>query len=212
LSDHSSRAALAAVVGLALGLGLGLGSSRADAGIVFNFAFDNGGLGESPPAMPPFVGSGTFTIANDPGNGTFLLNSLSGFSASFLVGSDQFTTADIQTPLNQIEVVLTSTAMGQRLQFSNTNSFGTGPEAGSIDFINSSGAALTFEPPGYGGLNSYQEFGPMNSSQLAGDYQGLAVPEPPSAILALIGGLVATGAGLLRRRAASASSLQESSP
>jgi len=120
--------------------------------VSFTFDFDNRGLSAPPPATPPFVGTGTVTLATDPGPGTFALNSLGGFSMSFVFGTDTFAASDssnseITTPLSQVLVILTSVPGGENLQFSNTQSSGGGALGGSLDFTNPSGRLLTFEPP-----------------------------------------------------------------
>ena len=46
--------------------------------------------------------------ANDPGDGTFALTSL-GFSMSFTFWSTTYTDADIDTPLSEVLVVLSTT-------------------------------------------------------------------------------------------------------
>jgi hypothetical protein len=52
---------------------VGVGQAKAGP-ITFDFQFDNQGPGEPDGIVtPPFVGSGTFTINNDPGPGTFTL-------------------------------------------------------------------------------------------------------------------------------------------
>ncbi len=187
-----NKRALAAFFGATIA-GMSLMSVAARAGVVvappttFDFVFDNGGLTEAPPPVAPFVGSGSLTIASDPGDGTFLLNSLGGFSMSFTFGTDTFSAADIETPLTEVLVVLTATPAGQQLQFSNNTAggFGTGPYGGSLDLVNSGGAFLTFEPPGYGGggLNLYQE-GPGDP---AGNYLALATPLPSTWTMLIVG-------------------------
>ena len=166
----------------------------AHAATTFNFVFDNRGLDEPPPPVPPFFGFGTVTIANDPGDGTFGLTSLGGFSMSYTFGTNLFSDADIATALSEVLVVLTWIPGGQQLQFSNVNAFGSGPQSGSIDFDNSLGDYLTFEPPGFGGLNLYQEND--GSGLLAGNYLATAgVPGPIAG--AGLPGLVFAAAGLL---------------
>ena len=105
---------------------------------------------------------------------------------SFTFGTDSFTAVDVATPLDEVLVSLSTAGPNRRLQFSNTNAFGSGPFAGSLDFINVSGDNLSFEPPGFGaGLIFYSE----SSQPLqfpSGDYLALqVVPEPDS--LALLG-------------------------
>jgi PEP-CTERM motif len=107
---------------------------------------------------------------------------------SFTFGTDSFTDVDIATPLGEVLVILSTTGPDRELQFSNTNAFGSGPFAGSLDFINVSDDNLSFEPPGFGtGLIFYSE-----SSQLlqfpSGDYLALqVVPEPASLVLLATG-------------------------
>jgi hypothetical protein len=159
---------------------LGAGSTaHADPLFVFQFDASPDGL-----ISPPLVGTGTFSFANDPGDGTHLLTSLGAFSMSFTFGTDSFTDVDIATPLGEVLVILSTTGPDRELQFSNTNAFGSGPFAGSLDFINVSDDNLSFEPPGFGtGLIFYSE----SSQPLqfpSGDYLALqVVPEPASLVL-----------------------------
>jgi hypothetical protein len=114
----------------------------------FNFGFDNN---PTTGIQAPIVGTGAFTFANDPGNGTFAFNSLGAFSIAFsFVDGETFTSADIASDLSQVLVVLSGSGMHRRLQFSDTGSGGGGPFAGSIDFTSSTGA-LSFEPSYFGG-------------------------------------------------------------
>jgi hypothetical protein len=174
-------------------------SAQADP--VFSFQFD-----QTPDATltPPIVGTGTFSFTTDPGDGTFPLTSLGPFVMSFTLGSTTYTADDIDTPLGEILVVLSTTGSERRLQFSNTNAFGNGLLGGSIDFFNADGEELGFAPPGLGaGLNLFAESSLCDLGTSCGTYLAVtaAVPEPSS--FALVGtSLVALliGAGVIRRR------------
>jgi hypothetical protein len=186
-------------------------ASPAGADATFTFGFDNQGLGGTLPLVPPIVGTGTVTLATDPGPGTFALNSLGGFSMSFVFGTDTFSastgsSSEITTPLSQVLVVITSVPGGENLQFSNTQPFGGGAQEGSLDFTNPSGLSLTFQPPGFivrdrPGLILYQE-GVQFQNQ--GVYLGTSVAAVPGPIVGagLPGLILACGALLAfaRRR------------
>jgi hypothetical protein len=127
MRDLSARCVMGAMLSLAL-------VSSAGA-VTFTFEFDDRGIFAPPPALPPFVGTGTVTLATDPGPGTFALNSLGPFSMSFVFGTNTFSasnasTSEITTPLSQVLVALTSVPGGENLRFSNTQSFGGGAQGG----------------------------------------------------------------------------------
>jgi hypothetical protein len=181
-------------------------ASPAGADATFTFEFDNQGLAGSLPLVPPIVGTGTVTLATDPGPGIFALNSLGGFSMSFVFGTDTFSASnssnsEISTPLFQVVVILTSVPGGENLQFSNTQSNGGGSQAGSLDFTNPSGQILTFEPPAFGrGLIHYAE---GVSFQNEGVYLGTNASVPGPIAGAGLPGLILAGGALLalaRRR------------
>jgi len=114
----------------------------------FNFGFDND---PTTGIQAPIVGTGSFTFANDPGNGTFAFNSLGAFSIAFsFVDGETFTSADIASDLSQVLVILSPFGTERRLQFSDTGAGGGGPFGGSLDFVSSSGT-LSFEPSYLGG-------------------------------------------------------------
>jgi hypothetical protein len=120
---------------------------------------------------------------------------------SFTFGDDTFTEADILTPLSEVLVILSAPGPLRRLQFSNINSFGSGPNAGSLDLINATGDNLTFEPPGFGfGLNLYSESSQPNQFP-SGDYLASQIPEPASLVLLATGipGLMAFARARQRR-------------
>jgi len=174
-------------------LSVALVSSAGAAPVTFTFDFDNRGIGASAPAMPPFVGTGTVTLATDPGAGTFALNSLGGFSMSFVFGADTFsaTTAsnsEISTPLANVEVVITLVTGVENLVFSGSDG---GSFRGSLDFTNPSNEFLSFEPAarvhyveGIVGTG-----GPVAAN--SGVYSAIQTPLPPALPL------FATGLGAL---------------
>ena len=71
--------------------------------INFSFVFGN-------PASPS--GTGTFYIANDPGIGTFVLNSIGSFTISFDIGAHRFTQANITSDTSENLVVITPFSPG----------------------------------------------------------------------------------------------------
>ncbi len=145
------------------------------------------------------VGTGTFSYTGDVGDGTFALSSLPGYSMSFTVGSSTWTAADLATPIAQVEVVFYNS--DTQMYFSNTNSFGTGPEGGSADFVNGS-TDLTFEPPGYGAppLDLFQAVDSNQVSTGIGTFTAIATPEPGSG--ALVGGCALLAALVFRKQIA----------
>ena len=112
--------------------------------VLFTFDFDNRGVLAAPPATPPFVGTGTVTLATDPGPGTFALSSLEDFSMAFVFGPVTFpvtfsastgSTSQITTRLDQVLVVITSVPGGENLQFSNLGfRLGLMPTGALLDF------------------------------------------------------------------------------
>jgi hypothetical protein len=167
--------------------------------ITFNFQFDGSGFGASLPLKDPIIGTGVVTLDSDPGLGSFALDSIGTFDMSFTVDGNAYTDADIKTPLDEVLLILTATSDGERLQFSSTNNFGSGPIGGSLDLVNALGKGLAFAPPIVGpDLNSYAS----NSGLPAGNYLGLAavvVTPLPSALPLFAGGLGVVGL-LMRRR------------
>jgi hypothetical protein len=116
--------------------------------ITFTFSFDND---PATGIQAPIVGTGIFTFANDPGNGTFAFNSLGAFSMAFSFSDGSaFTGADIVSDLSQVLVVLSPSGTDRRLQFSDTGAGGGGPFGGSLDLLNGTGG-LSFEPSYFGG-------------------------------------------------------------
>lgn len=158
-------------------------------------------MGDGLPIDPPLVGTGSFTFATDPGDGTFALTSLGAFSMSFMFGPVTFTETDITTPLGEILVVLSSMGLDRRAQFSNNDpsGFGNGGFNGSIDFVAGTDF-LSFEPPGFGGtLDLYILDGTVDAfGNYLGQLTAAAVPEPGLLPLMGIGLLALFGAS--RRR------------
>jgi hypothetical protein len=152
--------------------------------VTFDFTFDN-----DPTAgiQSPIVGTGSFTFANDPGTGTFAFNSLGAFTVSFAFSSGAtFTQADILSDLSQVLVIISPDSGGRTLKFSDTGAGSGGPFGGSLDFINGSGAGLSFEPSYFGGnLDLY--FSDNNSEETGtfGTYlatNGRSVPEGSASV------------------------------
>jgi len=154
-------------------------ASPAQADAVFSFGFDAIADGT---LSAPLVGTGTFSFATDPGDGTFALTSLGAFSMSFTFGGNTYTDADITTPLGEVLVVLATGGPDRTLKFSNTNGFGSGTFGGSLDFVNAVGD-LSLSPPS-AGLGLYFE---ENGQFFFGDYLGVQVPEPSMAVLMAVG-------------------------
>ena len=109
----------------------------------------------------------------------------------FDFGGDTFTNSYIDTPVNEILVIISTSGSDRFLNFSNINPFGFGLFGGSIDFQNLSNSShrnLSFEPPRFGSnLDLYVLDGNMR-----GNYRVTAtsdatsdIPEP-STILGLI--------------------------
>lgn len=130
-----------------LALLLVVGQVKADP-VTFNFQFDNQGFGEADGIVtPPLVGSRTFTIDNNPGPGTYTLAALGTFSLSFtFTDGNTYTQTDIASDPTKSEAVIVSSGVGERLYFSDPGFGGGGPEAGSLDLVNSNSDLLSFEP------------------------------------------------------------------
>jgi hypothetical protein len=186
---------IVAAVALLLG-----GGGEARAAIIFNFQFDNHGFGDPDGVIiPPVVGTGTFSLATDPGNGTFTLASLGAFTASFIFGTTTFTQADISSDPNLTRAVITGFGSERRLYFSDPGAGGGGPENGSLD-LNKGADFLTFEPTFFGGHNLYQEM--VGANLFQGNYLGVtsAVPEPATLTLLGLSSLGLLGYGWRRRK------------
>jgi hypothetical protein len=176
------------------------GSARAD--LVFNFQFDNSGGGPDGTVTPPFVGTGTLSLVNDPGNGTFTLSSLGAFTMSFVFGTATFTQANIVSDLTMTLVVITPFGADRRVYFTDPGAGGGGPFGGSLDLINGSDI-MSFEPSYVGGHNLYFEgsnFQIDNFGNYLGVAPGPAVPEPATITLLGLGGVGLLGYRWRRRK------------
>jgi hypothetical protein len=178
------RLAILAAVTLQLGF-----PAQVKAGPVFGFQFDSA-TGESDGIVTqPIVGTGTLTLPDDPGNGTFALSSLGALKMSFVFRNTTFTQADIASDLNLSELNISSDGSQRRAYFTDTGDGAGGPNGGSLNLTDGKGDFITFEPSFYGGHNLYIESGPTPNSVFSGNYLGLTlatiVPEPAGLTLAL---------------------------
>lgn len=112
------------------------------------------------------VGSGVFSFNGHASNGTFELNNLPNFNFDFTLGSSNFTTEELQTPISDIAVLLSNGSV----YFSSVDT--SGPAGASVEFNGPNNQLLLFTPEG----NS--AFVAIDSSGFAylGTYS--AAPEP----------------------------------
>lgn len=154
-------AALGASVAAAALLPLHATSAQA---AVFNFQFDTTPDGT---VTPPIAGVGTFSFDGPPVAGTFSLTSLPNYDFEFFfAGGTTFTTADITTPVANVEVAISLLGSDFSVNFGGS---GGGEGSGSIDF-NNGGNELSFQP----------DFGSLyRLNESIGTYQGITpVPGP----------------------------------
>ena len=162
---------------------------NAKAQISFNFEFD---ATPNASVTTPIVGTGTFWLGADPGDGTFAYDNLVTPTSIFTFGNTTFTNDDIISNASQISVTISQYGEQRRVQFTDTGGGGGGAYSGSIDFQNATDF-LSFEPSfAEQGLNTY------NINGFFGNYLGLTTPEPGS--IACLIGLGVTGAGLAMKR------------
>ena len=162
---------------------------NAKAQISFNFEFD---ATPNASVTTPIVGTGTFWLGADPGDGTFAYDNLVTPTSIFTFGNTTFTNDDIISNASQISVTISQYGEQRRVQFTDTGGGGGGAYSGSIDFQNATDF-LSFEPSfAELGLNTY------NINGFFGNYLGLTTPEPGS--IACLIGLGVTGAGLAMKR------------
>jgi hypothetical protein len=126
---------------------------RLPAQTTFHFEFDDNA---APGIQPPIVGTGFFTFATDPGDGTFPVADLGAFSMGFtFTDGESFNQTDISSKLSQLLVVLSGSGSTRRLQFSDTGPVaGGGPYHGSLD-LTSGSEYLAFAPDDSPGLEEY---------------------------------------------------------
>jgi hypothetical protein len=180
---------IGAILALAMLL---LAGGQAKADLTFYFQFSQVNTAPDGSVNPPIVGTGTFHLTNDPGNGTFALTGVGPFTMSFTFNNGRtFTDAGIQSPQANTEVVITQVgSLGRRVYFTDAGGAGGagGPFGGSLDMSTTSGPLgnLIFEPANSGGHDLYTE----QPGVFSGNYLGFAPnPEPSSLVLCGIGGI-----------------------
>lgn len=117
----------------------------------------------------PIVGTGTFTITGDPGDGTFAFNALAP-TLSFTVEGITFTNAHIATSTAGVQVRIDTTSSGRVVLFGGS---GGGPFGGSLDLVQGT-SGLSFQP-GFGnryfigdsGSTQFGTFGPRSIGSTA---------------------------------------------
>jgi hypothetical protein len=106
--------------------------------LTINFELDDS---EDLTVTTPIVGTGSFIITGDPGDGDFTFNDLTP-TLSITVDGVTFTNADIATSTAVIQIRISTTALGRVVRFGGA---ATGPLSGSIDFVQGSNV-LSLEP------------------------------------------------------------------
>jgi len=177
--------------------------------VTFFFNFDKTSRLDSPTGAdattPPFVGRGTFSFDGEVENGTFSLSSLLNYNFNFEFDKGStFKNSDIITPINEVLIIITSIPSGHQVKFSNTVLSNSSGGPGSINFLNSSGGYLSFEPPGIGNLDLYFITAPGREGEYTGNYEGTVktietIPEPTSNLGLLSLSILGTGT-LVKRK------------
>lgn len=185
-----------AAAGITLSLGLVATSVQAQTvtfDIQYDDSFDDGAGGDT---LGNIIGSGTITF-DDPGNGDFAFNSITGLNLSINLVGEPFDETDIVfADILLSGIRITDITTHRRLQFIGT---GGGTSGGSLDFRNGNNVVLTHEPTGFTGF-----FNLWGGDAGSGNYLALApssnvVPEPGA--VAMLAGLGVVGATFAYRRA-----------
>lgn len=156
---------------LSLGFALSAGFARANS---YSVLFSNNNV-----TGDPVVGTGTFSFNSTYGDGTYLLNNLTGYNFNFTVDGFTFTNSSIDTAnLAYVEVVIYDGGTNFYFDTSCSISGCYGPRSGSLDFTdpNNSAYYLTTEPNNYGSapLDLYFAAGPSGTDPRG--YYGTSIP------------------------------------